>query len=61
MPSAQDWHFSFLAQGFSYHTTMPPLYDSAPTAIPIETRQALLIAKATAMQDTSPEFKLVDP
>lgn len=60
MPSTKDWHFSFLAQGFVYHTTMPPLHDFAPVATPTETRQAVLTAKATAMQDTSPEFKLVD-
>ena len=38
---------------------MPPLRDSVPIAIPTETRQARLITKATATQNTGPEFQLL--
>lgn len=38
---------------------MPPLHDSIPVAIPTETRQLMLITKATATQNTGPEFELV--
>lgn len=58
MQPAQDWHVSFLARGFFFPATLPPLHGSAPVAIPTETRQEMLITKATATQDTGPEAEL---